>query len=48
MNKTDAKHSSKQVRRKSGVPNLNAEFAADTGAGADAKASKGATQKAKH
>ncbi|HEY4391212.1 MAG TPA: hypothetical protein VGN02_07660 [Paenibacillus sp.] len=44
----DAKHSSKQVRRKNGV--LNTEFAADTGAalaGTDAKASRGASQKAK-
>ncbi|SDF02940.1 hypothetical protein SAMN04488542_1055 [Fontibacillus panacisegetis] len=51
MNKqNNAKHKSKQVRKKLGVPNPDAEFAAETGAavaGADAKASKGATQKAK-
>ncbi|MNN61985.1 hypothetical protein D3C81_1772510 [compost metagenome] len=48
--KNDAKHSSKQVRKKLGIPNLNAEFAEGTGAaevGVDAKASKGASQKAK-
>lgn len=49
-NENNAKHSSKQVRKKNGVPNLDAEFAAETDAavaGADAKASKGASQKAK-
>ncbi|GGH20637.1 hypothetical protein [Paenibacillus segetis] len=50
MNKqNNAKHSSKQVKKKNGVPNLNAEFAAETGAavvGADAIASKGTSQKA--
>ncbi|MNC56467.1 hypothetical protein D3C75_1060660 [compost metagenome] len=48
--KNNAKHSSKQVRKKSGVPNLDTEFAAETGAavaGADAKAPKGTSQKAK-
>jgi len=48
MNEKDnAKHRSKHVRKKFGVPNLNSEFAAETGAGADAKTSKGASQKAK-
>ncbi|MNI95816.1 hypothetical protein D3C73_1541500 [compost metagenome] len=49
-NNNNAKHSSKQVKKKNGVPNLDAEFAAETGAavaGADAKASKGASQKTK-
>lgn len=40
--KNNAKHSSKQVRKKFGVPNLDAEFA-----GADAKAPKEASQKPK-
>ncbi|WP_157259352.1 MULTISPECIES: hypothetical protein [unclassified Paenibacillus] len=44
MNKKDnAKHSSKQVKKKLGVPNLDTEFAADE----DAKASKGASRKSK-
>ncbi|WP_185929609.1 hypothetical protein [Paenibacillus popilliae] len=42
--KNNAKHSSKQVKKKLGVPNLDAEFGAETGAGA---ASKRAPQKAK-
>ncbi|MEF2968992.1 hypothetical protein V3851_24710 [Paenibacillus sp. M1] len=43
MNKeNNAKHSSKQVRKKLGVPNLNAEFA-----GEDPKAPKGTSQKTK-
>lgn len=49
-NQNNAKHRSKQVKKKLGVPNLNTEFAAETGAsvaGADAKASKGASQKSK-
>lgn len=41
--KNDAKHNSKQVKKKLGVPNVDTEFAADTGAGADAKASKNRT-----
>ncbi|MNO82421.1 hypothetical protein D3C76_736940 [compost metagenome] len=48
--KNNAKHSSKQVGKKLGVPNLDAEFAAETGAavaGADTKASAGLSQKAK-
>lgn len=45
--KNDAKHNSKQVKKKLGVPNLDTEFGAETGAGADAKASKGISQKAK-
>ncbi|MCM3038150.1 hypothetical protein M3201_00335 [Paenibacillus motobuensis] len=49
-NQNNAKHRSKQVKKKLGVPNLNTEFAEETGAavaGADAKASKGASQKSK-
>ncbi|GIO85189.1 hypothetical protein J25TS5_21210 [Paenibacillus faecis] len=38
--KNNAKHSSKQVKRKSGVPNLNAEFA-------NADSSKETSQKSK-
>lgn len=48
--KNNAKHSSKQVRKKFGVPNLDAELAAETGAvvnGADTKSPKGSSQKAK-
>ncbi|WP_185897105.1 hypothetical protein [Paenibacillus zeisoli] len=48
MKNKNAKHSSKQVGKKNGVPNLDAEFASETGAivaGANAKAPKGASQK---
>lgn len=38
--KNNAKHSSKQVKKKLGVPNLNAEFA-------DADTLKGTSQKTK-
>lgn len=38
--KKNAKHSSKQVKRKSGVPNLNGEIA-------DADTPKGTSQKSK-
>lgn len=50
MKNSNAKHSSKQVGKKNGVPNLEAEFATETGAavsGAGAKASRGASQKTK-
>lgn len=45
--KNNAKHSSKQVKKKLGIPNLDAEFGAETGAAVAGAASEGASQKAK-